>query len=121
MKIKKIAIKGNEIAVVNSDVVCISDVQSALDFMMNINHEIGVRSIVINKEAVIEEFFNLSSKIAGDILQKFINYNFKLAIIGNFSTYTSKPLKDFIYESNQGKDIFFVSNLEEAMEKLSTI
>ncbi|MDD4700368.1 MAG: hypothetical protein PHV07_09005 [Oscillospiraceae bacterium] len=36
MNIKKITINGNEIAIVNSDVVCISDVQSALDFMMSV-------------------------------------------------------------------------------------
>jgi len=117
--IKKIAAKGNEIAVVNSDEICISDVQSALDFIMYIHHETGTHYIVINKEAVIEEFFNLSTKIAGEILQKFINYHFRLAIVGKFLTYTSKPLKNFIYESNQGKDIFFVSTEEEAIEKLS--
>lgn len=121
MNIRKISAKGNEIALINSDVVCISDVQSALDFMMYIHHETGSRSIVINKEALIEEFFNLSTKIAGEILQKFINYNFRLAIWGNFLVYTSKPLKDFIYESNQGKDIFFVTNEEEAMDKLSKV
>ena len=31
----------------------------------------------------------------------------------------SKPLKDFIYESNKGRDIFFVSSEEDAIEKLS--
>ena len=37
--------------------------------------------------------------IAGDILQKFVNYGIKFAIFGDFTGYTSKPLKDFIYES----------------------
>lgn len=32
---------------------------------------------------------------------------------------TSKPLKDFIYESNKGKDIFFVQNKDKAIEMLS--
>jgi hypothetical protein len=39
----------------------------------------------------------------------------KLAIVGDFSGYTSRPLKDFIYESNNGRDIFFVSSEKEAM------
>ena len=39
--------------------------------------------------------------------------------VGDFSGYTSKPLKDFIYESNKGRDIFFVSSEEDAIEKLS--
>lgn len=51
-------------------------------------------------------------------MQKFINYGFKIAIYGDYSKYTSKPLKDFIYESNSGKNIFFVNTQEEAIEKL---
>jgi hypothetical protein len=121
MNIKKIASGENEIAIVNSDTVCISDVQSALDFMMSVNYETGCHSIIINKEAIVEDFFVLSTRIAGEILQKFINYQFKLAIIGDFSRYTSKPLKDFIYESNHGRDIFFVSSEEEAIKRLSRV
>jgi len=119
MEIKKITANGSEIAIVNSKEVIISDVQSALDFMMSVNYETGCRFIVINKEALIEDFFILSTRIAGEILQKFVNYQIKLAIVGDFSGYTSKPLKDFIYESNKGRDIFFVSSEEEAIDKLS--
>ena len=118
MNIKKITANNTEIAVVNNDEVCISDVQSALDFMISVNHETGNHSIIINKEAIVEDFFILSTRLAGEILQKFITYQFKLAIVGDFSGYTSKPLKDFIYESNHGKDIFFVSSEKEAIEKL---
>ncbi|MFA5634804.1 MAG: DUF4180 domain-containing protein [Anaerovoracaceae bacterium] len=121
MNIKKIKSNGNEIAVVKSDEIIISDVQSALDFMMSINYETGSHSIVLNKEAVVEDFFVLSTRIAGEILQKFITYQFKFAIVGDFSGYTSKPLKDFIYESNKGRDIFFVSSEEDAVEKLSRV
>lgn len=45
MDIKKITANGNEIAIVNSDEVCISDVQSALDFMMSVNYETGISGI----------------------------------------------------------------------------
>ena len=51
-------------------------------------------------------------------MQKFINYNTKVAIIGDFSNHTSKSLHDFIYECNKGNDIFFVDNLDQAVEKL---
>ena len=56
--------------------------------------------------------------MAGEILQKFINYRVKAAIYGDYSRYTSKPLRDFIYESNRGKDFFFVSSEEEAVRRL---
>jgi hypothetical protein len=119
VNIRKIKVNDNEIAIVSSDEVCISDVQSALDLIMSVNYETKSRSIVINKDAVTPDFFVLSTRIAGEILQKFINYRFKLAIVGDFSGYTSKPLKDFIYESNNGRDIFFVSTEIDAIEKLS--
>lgn len=107
-----------DIAIVNSEEIVIKDVQSAIDFMMTVKYETNCEKIALNKEAVVEDFFILSKGIAGEILQKFINYQVKFAIYGDFSKYTSKPLKDFIYESNHGKDIFFVENEEQAIEKL---
>lgn len=65
------------------------------------------------------DFFVLSSGVAGEILQKFVNYQAKLAIFGDYSKYTSKPLKDFIFESNKGKNVFFVDDENQAIEKLS--
>ncbi len=86
---------------------------------MTNKYETGTTNIVISKSAVCEEFFILSSGMAGEILQKFINYHVRIAIYGNYSQYTSKPLKDFIYESNNGNDFFFVSTKEEAIQKLT--
>ena len=86
---------------------------------MSISYETGSNRIAFNKQGIAEDFFNLRTKIAGNILQKFINYNIKFAIIGDFSQYTSKALNDFIYECNNGNDIFFVSSEQEALEKLS--
>ena len=37
----------------------------------------------------------------------------------DYSRHTSKPLKDFIYESNKGKDFFFVVTLEQALDFLT--
>lgn len=107
------------IAVVNSKEILITDVQSALDFMVTVKYETGCDHIVLNKSAICEDFFQLATKLAGEILQKFINYHVKIAIVGDFSVYTSKSLKDFIYESNKGNDIFFLPNEKQALEKLS--
>lgn len=109
-----------EIAVVRSNEILIKDVQSALDFILSINYETGCNRIIINKSAICEDFFDLKTRLAGEVLQKFINYHIKTAIVGDFSVYSSKSLKDFIYESNKGRDIFFLSNEEQAIEKLST-
>lgn len=109
----------NNIAVVNSNELIIKDVQTAIDFIMSIKYETNCDKIALNKSAIVEDFFILSKGLAGEILQKFINYQTKFAIFGDYSKYTSKPLKDFIYESNNGKDIFFVEDEDEAIKMLS--
>lgn len=99
--------------------IVISDEQSFLDVFMTISYETGENRFVINKNNLTEEFFDLSNKIAGGILQKVINYKMKLAIIGDYSKYESKALKDFMYECNHGNDIFFVDNEYNALRMLN--
>ena len=111
-------LQNENIAVVTSNEKIIIDTQSALDLAMSVKYETGTNKMAIDKNAVCDDFFILSKGIAGEILQKFINYQVKLAIYGDYSHYTSKPLKDFIYESNNGNDFFFVSTKEEAIQKL---
>lgn len=119
MELTKIENNGVLCAVVNSNEVVITDTQSALDVLMSAKYDLGTKNIVIDKKLIIDDFFILSRGIAGEILQKYINYGGRIAIYGDYSCYTSKPLKDFIYESNKGKDIFFVATQEEAVEMLT--
>lgn len=123
MTIKCINQNGVEIAVVQSGEgeIIISDVRSALDLMAAVRYEFDCDRIAILKSAVKEDFFILSTGIAGEILQKFVTYRVKLAIIGDYSGYTSKPLQDFIYESNNGSHIFFIAAEDEAITKLACI
>ncbi len=121
MKFEKIDCGSGMIAVVLSDSKVITDVDSALDLLMSAKYETGTKYIVVDKKLVIEDFFILSSCLAGEILQKYINYGGKIAIYGDYSHYTSKPLKDFIYESNKGKDVFFAATKEEAIQKISKV
>jgi hypothetical protein len=110
---------GGNIAVVGSDAPVIYDRQSALDFAVYIGYERECRSIVVNKAAVSEDFFQLSSGVAGEVVQRFVNFGYRLAIVGDFSVYTSKPLHDFVYESNNGKYLYFAADEDEAIEKFS--
>lgn len=109
----------NGIVIIKSDEVIIKDVTSAVDFAMEAKYQTNCDKIALNKSAITEDFFILSSGLAGEVLQKFVNYGIKFAIYGDYSKYTSKPLKDFIYESNQGKDVFFVTTTDEAIEMLN--
>ena len=56
MKTEVIKRNHTEIAVVNSDELLITDVQSALDLIMTIKYETGCTNIAINKEELEEKF-----------------------------------------------------------------
>ena len=119
MKMEVIKKNNTEVAVVSSDELLITDVQSALDLTMTVKYETGCTNIAINKKAIVNDFFVLSTCLAGEILQKFVNYGVRFAIYGDFSKYTSKPLKDFMHESNNGRNIYFQPTASLAVDKLS--
>lgn len=118
MNIEKVEKNDIICAVVRSNEVVIVDSQSALDLLMTVKYEVGTKNIVIGKKLIKDDFFVLSSGLAGEILQKYINYGGRIAIYGDYSHYTSKPLHDFIFESNKGHDIFFTATKDEAVEYL---
>lgn len=123
MDIETIVQNGVRIAVVRCDAPIMKDVTSALDFVMSVKVETGCERIAVNKESLVSDFFVLSTGLAGEILQKFTTYRIKFAIYGDLTQYTatSKPLRDFIYESNTGTDVFFTSTVEKAVIKLGRI
>ncbi len=118
MKTKLITVNGVKIAEVTSEKTVINKLQDALDLMAD-GYYNNVQRIIIREENLMPEFFDLKTGIAGEILQKFANYNVSLAIVGDFTKYKSKSLRDFIYESNKGNSIFFVASVNEAKEKLT--
>ena len=107
----------NNIAEIISESVIINTVDDAVDILGNANYQ-GAEAVILRKEQLADEFFDLKTGIAGEILQKFSNYNMKLAVIGDFSNIESKSLRDFIYESNKTGRINFLSTREEALEVL---
>lgn len=122
MNIEKIQTEnGPLIALVTGEEKVITDPRSALDLAMTVKYETGAERIALAKSLICEDFFILSTGVAGEILQKYINYHVKLAVYGDYSRYTSKPLHDFLYESNQGKDFFFVDTKEEALRRLTEV
>lgn len=106
------------IAVINSETPLITDTQSVLDLIASVSYEHNVTRIAINKAAISDDFFKLSTGFAGEIVQKFVTYRCQLAIVGDFSGYTRKPLHDYMYECNKGKHLFFVGSKREAFEKM---
>jgi hypothetical protein len=71
--------------------------------------------LVIPVNRLSPAFFKLSTGLAGAVLQKCTNYSFRVAIVGDISSYTDKsgPLRDFVYESNKRGDVRFVAALSD--------
>ena len=110
--------KKGDAALVRGGEIILTDGASAVELLASARYETGCSAVILRKEQLDEVFFRLSSGVAGEILQKFTNYQMRLVIVGDFSHYTSEPLKDFIYESNKGKQIGFCSTEQEALEWL---
>ena len=102
----------NNIVEIVDDELILKNVQDFLDIAANCPS----RNIIIYKENIIPEFFDLKTKIAGDILQKASNYRVRLGIVGDFKDIKSKSFKDFIYESNRTEEILFKEKVEEVLE-----
>ena len=120
MKIEAHNLNNTKIAEVISDETIISTAEDGLDLLGNLYYQ-GFDGIVLYENNVTPDFFDLKNGIAGEILQKFSTYRVKLAIVGDFSKYSSKSLTDFIYESNRGKHINFVNSTTEALKILSAL
>ncbi|GAB3703989.1 DUF4180 domain-containing protein [Spirosoma flavus] len=113
MQIELATIQGTTIAEVKSDDVLIQSTDDALDILANCAYQ-GADKIILHQRNLAPDFFDLKTRLAGDILQKFSTYRVRLAIVGDFSSYTSKSLRDFIFESNKGTQVNFVPTVEEA-------
>ena len=119
---KSIIVKNKvSIAVLNGDKVVISDLQSALDLLGILFFDDNCSRVVLNKSAITPDFFDLKTQLAGEILQKFGAFAMRLAIVGDFSEYTSESFRAFVYECNHGNHVFFVATEDEAVTRLSEV
>lgn len=93
--------------------------RDVMDFIGDAGYQ-GARWVVIPAQRFDEAFFRLSTRIAGDIVQKFANYRLGLAILGDISPHTevSSALRDFVRESNRGRQTWFLADAEELAERL---
>jgi hypothetical protein len=107
----------NNIAVIDTLPVPIDSGSEALQIVIDAQNA-GARKAVFSAEVFAPRFFDLSSGLAGEVMQKFVNYGLPAAIVGDFSKYPSAALRDLIRESNRGSQLFFAATREEALEKL---
>lgn len=91
----------------------------ALDLIGDASYQ-GARWAVVPVERFAEDFFTLSTRVAGDIIQKFAQYRMGLAVLGDISRHTegSSALRDFVQECNRGQQTWFLADTEELRERL---
>lgn len=107
----------SKVAIVSGDGILIGSVEDALDLMATVRYD-GCDKMLLRKENIADDFFELKTKLAGEILQKYTNYRMNVAIVGEFAGYNSKSLNDFIYECNKGGRFLFKQTEAEALEGL---
>jgi hypothetical protein len=77
--------------------------------------------VAIPVERLSDDFFTLRNRIAGSVIQKFVNYGVAVAFVGDISRAlaASQALRDFVRESNHGRHVWFVADLAELEAKLA--
>ncbi|MFE2365713.1 MULTISPECIES: DUF4180 domain-containing protein [Streptomyces] len=94
--------------------------REALDCIGNASYQ-GAEWAVIPVERFDEAFFRLSTRVAGDIIQKFVQYRVGIVVLGDISRHTadSAALRDFVRECNRGRQTWFLADTEELRERLT--
>lgn len=80
----------------------------------------GATRIAIPVERLDASFFQLRTRVLGEFVQKFVNYQIGLVVVGDIAGYIeqSAALRDFVYEANRGQHVWFVPNLDDLRQKL---
>lgn len=81
----------------------------------------GVKLVVIPTSRLTPAFLDLKTRLAGELLQKFVNYQCRVVILGDVSeaVANSDALRDFVRESNRGETVWFVPDLPALEAKLA--
>ena len=119
MAVSLIQINGVSVAEVTGGEGSINSMQAILDLIGDIAFTLRCDRVLVDRSLIDESFFDLKSGFAGELTQKFSTYRMKLAVTGDFSMFENLALKAFLYESNLGKTVRFVSSRAKALEWLS--
>jgi hypothetical protein len=91
----------------------LSTEQDALDLIAACG-EHDTYLLMLQAEGISEDFFKLKTGLAGKVLQKFVNYNVKVALIIPVGQKINGKFKELIAESNKGNDFRVFNTILEA-------
>ncbi|GAA1605582.1 hypothetical protein GCM10009789_69400 [Kribbella sancticallisti] len=94
--------------------------QDAVDLIGEASYWHQAEWVLVPVELLPPEFFQLQTKVAGPIVQKFAQYGMGLVIVGDVSTHVaaSSPFRDWVRESNRGRQLRFMPDVATALDCL---
>lgn len=98
----------------------ITSVQDALDL---IGATFGCAdTVAVSARVLADDFFTLGTGLAGEIMQKFVNYSVRFVVVGDMSAHLarSNALRAFVGEANRGRHVWFTADLDELAQRLAT-
>jgi hypothetical protein len=99
----------------------VATVQDALDLIGA--SFLGAEVVAVPAARLDERFFSLGTRVAGEIMQKFVNYRLRLAVVGDISRHAeaSPALRALVRESNRAGHVWFVPDLDALDARLRTV
>ncbi|MBS0331365.1 MAG: DUF4180 domain-containing protein [Proteobacteria bacterium] len=119
MSVRDIA--GARVFVCAAEGPCLADYAHLTGLIGELFSAGGVAVVAIPLARLGPDFLRLSSGVAGEVLQKLVNYHFQVALLGDTAQAqaASAPLSDFVRESNRGRTVWFVDDLAALEAKLA--
>ncbi len=91
--------------------------QDALE-LIAVCGECGTNLLMLHSEAVSEDFYTLRTGVAGKVLQKFVNYYIKLALVVPDERFNTGKFKEMVSEPNRGNHFKVFTENQQAQKWL---
>ena len=79
----------------------------------------GALAVIIRDTQIDDAFFDLSSGLAGEVVQKCVNYDLRVAVVMEQPRSLSASFEQFATESTRQGRFIFVSSVDEAYRRLA--
>ncbi len=96
------------------------NLESDLNELLSLCYYHNSNNILLSEKNLSDEFFNLRSGLAGAAMQKFANYQVKVAILLPSKAQHSERFRELMYEMSRSNHFRFYDNQEEAELWLTT-
>ena len=111
MDTKEYRFNGVSVVDVIDDGIVLDELQDLLDIVS----DYSIKKIIFRKHNINPDFFKLETGFAAEILRRITNYKISIGIVGDFEQVENISLRDFIYESNEEKQIVFKKTVKDVL------